>query len=77
MNIKYKKGLPQKIIDRAIEILNQYLNGEIQLTKPKFRNGRLNRMGIISFEVNKQYRLLFKSNRWMVVSHNEYNNLIR
>lgn len=76
MELKYKKGIPQKIIDRAIELVQQYLNGELKFTRVKYRNGRLNRLGVVSFEVTKNYRVIFKS-RWMLVSHSEYNNLIR
>lgn len=68
MNIKHKK-IPSKIVNIALDILSLYLTGEIKARKTY-------RYKYLSLKVNRNYRLLYRKDKWLLLSHEDYNKLL-
>lgn len=62
-------NIPQKFLDKCIEVVKQYLMGEVQ--SRKLNNGKLN---VIS--VGREYRIVINGDCIEVMNHNHYNKYI-
>lgn len=65
---KHKK-IPQRIVAKANGVLNNYHQGNIKARKTK-------RLGYLSLEVTREYRLLNTGKSWELMSHELYNRKI-
>jgi len=57
---------PQKIIDKANQLIKQYEDGVIKARRSHKRN-------YLVLEVSLRYRLLNKGNTWVLLTHEKYN----
>ncbi len=62
-------NVPQKFLDKSIEIIKQYLKGEVQ--SRSLNNGKFD---VIS--VGREYRIVIDGDMFRVMNHNHYNKYI-
>lgn len=66
--MKVAKNIPQQVVNKAKQVLNQYENGDIHARS--ISGGKK----YLCLEVGHRYRLLNRGNKWELLSHEAYNS---
>ena len=68
--MRVSKGVSATVIDKAVVLLTEALNPDspVRPRKIKARGGCY-----LSLKVDYHYRLLFKRNEWLLMTHEKYN----